>query len=56
MKTRKKREKYYLVIDKARGYTHGAFPFTPEGKEMAEKFIKISQKEKKGDLIIKENG
>ena len=50
----KKKEKMYLVIDTIKGYTHGAFPFTPEGKEMAEKFIKTSYKKTRQELIITE--
>ena len=50
----RKKSKYYLVVDKSRGYTHGAFPFTKEGKIMAEAFIKVSSEKTGEELIIKE--
>jgi len=40
MRTKRKREKYYLVLSKRKNYKHGAFPHTEEGKRLAEEFIK----------------
>ena len=54
MKTRSKRKsKYYLVVDRSRGYTHGAFPFTEEGLEKAKEFIKSSEEKTGEELFIK---
>ncbi len=41
----RKKQKYYLVLSKSKNYRHGVFPYTPEGKEQAEKFIKHSKNE-----------
>jgi len=54
MKKSRKRSKYYLVVDKSRGYTHGAFPFTEEGLTMAKDFIEASSKRTGEELIIKD--
>ena len=51
-----KKNKYYLVVAKNNGYTHGAFPFTPEGLEDAKKYIKKSLDRTKEVLIIEEKG
>lgn len=33
-------KKFYLVVSKDRGYNYGAFPFTPDGRKMAEELVK----------------
>ena len=50
---KKKTPKYYLVLSKSKNYTHGAFPYTREGKQKAEEFIKLSSGEKNEELYIK---
>ena len=50
----KKKAKYYLGIDERKGYTQGAFPYTPEGLVAAKEFVRSSSKKGKKDLIIKE--
>ena len=39
-KGRTRKKKYYLILDKTNGYRYGAFPYTPEGLELAEKYLK----------------
>ena len=52
-KKNKRKSKYYLVVDKSRGYTHGAFPFTEEGLIMAKDFVKSASEKTNEELIIK---
>ncbi len=47
----RKKQKYYLVLSKSKNYRHGVFPFTPEGKEQAETFIRKCKNE---DLYLVE--
>ena len=39
-RTKSRKKKYYLILSKTNGYRYGAFPYTPEGLEMAEKYLK----------------
>jgi hypothetical protein len=39
-KPKKRKKKYYLILNRSNGYRYGAFPHTPEGLEMAEKYMK----------------
>ncbi|MBC8395230.1 MAG: hypothetical protein H8E05_00905 [Bacteroidetes bacterium] len=39
-RTKNKKKKYYLILSKISGYRYGAFPHTPEGLNMAEKYLK----------------
>jgi hypothetical protein len=48
----KNKEKAYVILDK-NGYIYGAFPFTEEGKSMAEKHRKKIQ-QKGEELIVEE--
>ena len=41
------------MTSKKNGYTHGAFPFTPEGLENAKKYVKKSTAKSEDDLVIK---
>lgn len=52
----KEKNKYYLVVSEQNGYTHGAFPFTPEGLTNAKKYIKKCAIKSKDELVIKEKG
>jgi len=37
---RKRKSKMYLVLAESNNYTQGAFPYTEEGKRMAEELVK----------------
>ena len=39
-KTKSRKKKYYLILSKTNGYRYGAFPHTPEGLDMAKKYLK----------------
>ena len=47
----KKKEKYYLVLSRPRNYRMGVYPYTDEGKKMAEDFVK-KNKEKEELYIV----
>ena len=51
---RQRKKKYYLVVSKGRKFTHGAFPHTEEGFEMAEKYIKKISKRSEEEFLILE--
>ena len=51
-KGRARKKKYYLILDKTNGYRHGAFPHTPEGLEMAKKYLKKISKNNKELYIV----
>ena len=52
---RKKNPKtMYVVKSATNNYTHGAFPYTEEGKSRAEAFVKKAYREKKEKLEIQE--
>ena len=53
MRTRRK-NKYYLVVSKDKGYTYGAFPYTDQGLEDAKAYVKKSKKNQKEELLIEE--
>jgi hypothetical protein len=40
----KRPKKFYLILSKARNFKYGAFPHTPEGKELAERHIETLRK------------
>lgn len=44
----------YVVKSATNNYTHGAFPYTEEGKTKAEAFVKKAYREKKEKLEIQE--
>ena len=52
MKKNKNQKKYYLVLSKSRNYTYGAFPYTEEGKKLADSFAKKVGKEKNEPLYV----
>ena len=47
----KNRKKFYMIKSGERNF--GAFPLTKEGKEKAEKYIKLLKKTSKAKFIIK---
>ena len=47
-----KRKKYYLVVSKSTQHTYGAFNYTPEGFNEAEKYIRKISKVDKTDVFI----
>lgn len=50
-----KRKKYYLVVSKRTQHTYGAFNYTPEGYNEAEKYVrKISKVNTTEIFIIRE--
>jgi len=49
---KKKRKKYYLIIEKTTKYIYGAFPFSEYGKARADEYLKKINKN--DDLMIKE--
>jgi len=49
----KGKSQYYLVTSKKNGYTHGAFPFSPEGLEDAREYVKKSAAKGEPNLVIK---
>ena len=52
---RKKNPKtMYVVKSATNNYTHGAFPYTEEGKSKAEAFVKKAYRDKKEKLEIQE--
>ena len=40
----------YLVLCKKSHYTQGAFPYTEEGKKLAEDFVKVAKKKNKEEF------
>ena len=40
MRVKRKREKYYLVLSRNKNYKHGAFPYSPEGLQLAEALVR----------------
>jgi hypothetical protein len=45
---RVKKDKAYVVVCEQKGYVQGAFPYTEEGKESAQDYIKkLTAKEKR---------
>jgi len=48
-----KRIKFYVVLSEEKGYLHGAFPDTEEGREAAKKYMKKMEKKKKIKLYMK---
>lgn len=44
--SKKRKKKYYLIVGKRKDYRYGAFPFTEEGKKLAEKYLKKIQNSK----------
>ena len=42
-----KKQKIYLVLSQEKDYLHGAFPYSEEGKENAEKYIRKMKRQKK---------
>ena len=52
MKRRKK--KYYLVVSKIRKFTHGAFPHTEEGLDLAKKYVRKISKASEEEFLILE--
>ena len=43
---RVKKDKYYVIVSKKKGYVQGAFPLTPDGKSQAEDHLKKINKNK----------
>ena len=54
MPRKKSPKTMYVVKSKNNNYTHGAFPYTEEGKTNAEAFVKKAYREKKEKLEILE--
>jgi hypothetical protein len=50
--SKKRKKKYYLIVGKRKDYRYGAFPFSEEGRELAEKHLKKIQNSKKELHII----
>ena len=48
----KGQRKFYAVISKGRRYLHGVFPFSPEGKQKAEEYVKELGKGNKDEFEI----
>lgn len=40
----KQQNKFYAVVSQNKNYLHGVFPYSEQGKEEAEKYIKTLQK------------
>ena len=51
---KKRKNKMYLVLCKKSHYTQGAFPYTEEGKKLAEDFVKVAKRKNKEDFYITE--
>ena len=49
---KKKKKKYYLIIEVSTKYIYGAFPFTEAGKNHADEYLKKINKN--NDMMIKE--
>lgn len=44
----------YLVLAESNNYTQGAFPYTEEGKRMAEEFVKKARTKTRESFYITE--
>ena len=51
---KKRKNKMYLVLSKKNNYTQGAFPYTDEGKKLAQDFIKTAMEKKKEQFYLAE--
>lgn len=51
---RRSSKKCYIVISKKKKHTYGAFPFTEEGLEKAQKYSRLMKKEHKEEFLVKE--
>ena len=49
---RVKKDKCYLVVTKDKGRVQGAFPFTKEGKEKAQSYVKKLSKNKDCEIKV----
>lgn len=47
-----KRKKYYLVVSKRTQHTYGAFHYTPEGFDDAERYVKKISKVNATEIFI----
>jgi len=54
MPRKKSPKTMYVVKSATNNYTHGAFPYSEEGKKKAEAFVKKVYREKKEKLEIQE--
>ena len=51
---RKRKSKMYLVLAESNNYTQGAFPYTEEGKRMAEELVEKARIKTRESFYITE--
>ena len=50
----KKNQKCYVVLSKVKRYRYGAFPYTEDGRTLAEEYVKKMTKQYNEDFYIAE--